>query len=293
MSSRISHNNPKSSEALGLPYHYEMVSDSKRVVPFRMAIKKVCKGKRVLESGAGSAILSILAAKAGATKVYAIEIDKEIARFARENIRKNCLQDKIVLIESDVLKIKLSDIDNEPVDVVIAENLSTWQVTEPQIVIMNHINESLIKKRGIRLPEVIYNYVELAYSPYNFENVIDLRTYFFLFTGIKKPVLFSERILFEELNLSKKNKINFDKKIRIHATKDGTINSLKLTSPLQIYHNINFDASDSLMPPVVVPLDDDLRVKKSDIVELEISYKMHTHWDLFKCKGRVVNSFTN
>ncbi|KKR63874.1 MAG: hypothetical protein UU04_C0010G0031 [Candidatus Uhrbacteria bacterium GW2011_GWC2_40_450] len=29
MTSRIQYNNPKSSEALGLPYHYEMVSDKK------------------------------------------------------------------------------------------------------------------------------------------------------------------------------------------------------------------------------------------------------------------------
>ena len=66
MTSRIEYNNPAGSNTLGLPYHYEMVSDAKRVVPFKQAIQKVSKGKRVLESGCGSAILSILAARAGA-----------------------------------------------------------------------------------------------------------------------------------------------------------------------------------------------------------------------------------
>jgi predicted RNA methylase len=38
-----------------------MVSDRSRVGPFRQAIERVCAGKVVLESGTGSAILSLLA----------------------------------------------------------------------------------------------------------------------------------------------------------------------------------------------------------------------------------------
>ena len=159
--SRIKYNNPESSEALGLPYHYEMVSDQKRVEPFKEAIFATCKGKRVLESGAGSAILSILAAKAGATKVYAVEIDSEIAKHAKKNIQISGYQEVITLIEGDVKSITLADIDNRKIDVVIAENLSTWQVTEPQIQLMNHINQVLVKEKFIPLPQRIFNNIEL------------------------------------------------------------------------------------------------------------------------------------
>lgn len=99
MTSRIDYNNPVSSGKLGLPYHYEMVSDSKRVNPFKFAIQATCKNKRVFESGIGSGIMSILAAKAGAKKVYATEIDSEIADFAQENINKNGFQNVVKIIK--------------------------------------------------------------------------------------------------------------------------------------------------------------------------------------------------
>lgn len=288
MTSRIQYNNPKSSEALGLPYHYEIVSDKKRVTPFRKSIFATCKGKKVLESGTGSAILSILAAKAGAKKIYAVEIDREVAKFARKNIKKAGYQNIITLIESDVKKVNLKDIDNEKVDVVIAENLSTWQVTEPQIQIMNHINNFLAKKNSVVLPAKIFNYIELAQSQYRFENVIDLRTHYFEFTGIRKSKILSTKKLFEEIDLTKQNSPIVNKKIRIKVNSDGVLNGVRLTSPLQVYGEINFDSSDSLMPPVVFPIQQDIQVSKNDIIQLSIKYKHNTNWEVFDCMAKKI-----
>ncbi len=265
-----------------------MVSDKERVTPFKKAIFATCKGKRVLESGTGSAILSILAAKAGAKKVYAVEIDREVARFARENIKKAGYQNVITLIESDVKKVNLKDIDNEKVDVVIAENLSTWQVTEPQIQIMNHVSKFLVKKNGIRLPAKIFNYAELTQSRYRFEDAIDLRTHYFEFTGIKKSKVLSDQELFEEIDLSQQNSPTVSKKIRVKVSVDGVVNSVRLTSPLQVHENITFNSSDSLMPPVVFPINQDIQVSKNDIVELSIRYKHNTRWELFDCRAEKI-----
>lgn len=286
MTSRTQYNNPKSSEALGLPYHYEMVSDKKRVTPFKKAIFATCKGKRVLESGTGSAILSILAAKAGAKKVYAVEIDTEVAKFAKENIKKAGYQRIITLIEGDVKNVQLKDIDNEKVDVVIAENLSTWEVTEPQIQIMNHINKNLLKKKGIALPTKIFNYLEIAQSQYRFEDVIDLRTHYFEFTGIRKSKLLSKKFLFEEIDLTHQNSPIVKKKIKIKVNLSGIVNSIRLTSPLRVHQNIAFDASDSLMPPVIFPLETDIPVVTNDVIELSIEYKHNTKWEAFRCNAK-------
>lgn len=286
MTSRIQYNNPKSSEALGLPYHYEMVSDKKRVIPFKKAIFATCKGKRVLESGTGSAILSILAAKAGAQKVYAVEIDREVAKFAKENIKKAGYQNIITLIEGDVKKVQLKDIDNEKVDVVIAENLSTWQVTEPQIQIMNHINKNLLKKKGIALPTTILNNLEIAQSQYRFEDVIDLRTHYFEFAGIRESKLLSKKFLFLKIDLTRQNSPIVKKKTKIKVNSSGIVNSIRLTSPLQVYKDITFDASDSLMPPVIFPLEKDIPVVKNDVIQLTIEYRHNSKWELFVCKAK-------
>ena len=289
MTSRIQYNNPQGAESLGLPYHYEMVSDKKRVGAFKKAIMKSCKGKIVLESGAGSGILSILAAKAGAKKVYAIEIDTIVADFAKENIKKCGYENIITILNKDVRKVSLKDIGGEKIDVVIAENLTTWEVTEPQIPVMNHINKFLIKKEGIRIPTIIFNTLELCESQYRFENLVDVKTYYFEFSGIRKNKVLSEKTLFQKVDLREINSMSIAKKIEIKVSKNGTLNSIRLTSPIEIYGTIMFDSSDSLMPPVIVPLKNEINVKRGDIIELLIKYNYNTSWKLFECIAKLNN----
>ena len=50
-----------------------MIADTVRVEAYRRAITTVAENKIVIDVGAGTGILSIMAVKAGATKVYAIE----------------------------------------------------------------------------------------------------------------------------------------------------------------------------------------------------------------------------
>lgn len=76
MTSRIAYNNPDCNGSFGLPYHYELLFDRHRLGPLRRAIALAAIGRRVLESGAGSGVLSILAARAGARMVYTTEPDQ-------------------------------------------------------------------------------------------------------------------------------------------------------------------------------------------------------------------------
>lgn len=286
--SRIDYNDPHGAGALGLSYHYEMVSDNKRVIPFRNALQRVCAGKRVFESGVGSGIMTILAAKAGARKVYAVDIDPKIIEIARRNVEKSGYENVIQLMHKNTLTVTPADLDGEKVDVVIAENLSTWQVTEPQIILMNHINENVAKTNAVRLPTTIFNYFELAQTKYHFQGAVNIRTHFFQFSGIRKPKVLSDRVLFTQIDMRKINSPQIEKKVRVTVGQNGTLNSLRLTSPLQVYEDITFDASDSLMPPIVIPLKEDLPVKKGDTVELEIKYKHNTSWEEISVTARVL-----
>src|SRR5215813_10802640 len=101
MTSRIAYNNPQPDGALGLPYHYELLADRRRVAPLRRAVERVAAGRRVLESGAGSGILSILAARAGARRVYAFERDPAVARFLRQNVERAGCSGVVKIVEKD------------------------------------------------------------------------------------------------------------------------------------------------------------------------------------------------
>jgi ribosomal protein L11 methyltransferase len=58
-------------------------------------------GDRVADLGAGSAVLSIAAAKLGAAHVAAIETDSDAIGNAEENVRRNDVSDRVVVIEGD------------------------------------------------------------------------------------------------------------------------------------------------------------------------------------------------
>jgi ribosomal protein L11 methyltransferase len=57
--------------------------------------ERIKPGMRVLDVGSGSALLSILAAKFGATEVLGVDIDAEAVRVSAENVSKNGVQDAV------------------------------------------------------------------------------------------------------------------------------------------------------------------------------------------------------
>ena len=143
MTSRISYNDPKNVGGFSLAYHREMLSDMKRLTPLLRAIEENCKDKVVFESGTGTGVLSIMAARAGARAVFCSEIDPAIAAFAKENIANSGCADRITLIEGSTLDVTLADLGGRRPEVLVAENLSTWQVTEPQNQVMNYLRTNL------------------------------------------------------------------------------------------------------------------------------------------------------
>lgn len=282
MVSRIAYNNPRPDGSFGLPYHYEMLSDARRVQPFAAAIQATCAGKVVLDGGAGAGIMSLLAARAGASKVYAIEKDATIARIAAANIERSGYGN-VKLIVNDILELTADDIDGYLPDVVISENLSTWQITEPQIAILNHINARLSHAETIRIPAVVENFVQLCEAQYVFESLVELTTHYFEFSGVREAVSLSAPELFTEIDFSRSNSAYFRRALLIEATGAGMVNSLRLTSFLRVYRDITLSGLDSLLPPVVVPLPRALAVRAGDVLQVIIRYQVPQRWDQFEC----------
>src|SRR5262249_26309944 len=157
-------------------------------------------------------------------------------------------------------------------DILIAENLSTWQVTEPQNQVMNHLRRTLAHAGTTSIPALATNYCELCESQYTFYDLIDLRTHYFEFSGTVPPEMRSAPVVFSTFDYSAETPTSSDASVRIQATTAGVVNSLRLTSPLVVSPAHHFNASDSLMPPVVVPLESDIHVDAGDWVTVTIRY---------------------
>ncbi len=67
----------------------------------RLLPSRLRGGDVVADLGAGSAILSIAAAKLGAARVYAIELDADAIPDAEENVRRNGVADRVHVFEAD------------------------------------------------------------------------------------------------------------------------------------------------------------------------------------------------
>jgi ribosomal protein L11 methyltransferase len=67
----------------------------------RIGAPMIRSGDKVADLGAGSAVLSIAAAKLGAARVTAIEIDHDAIGNAEENVAANGVSDRVEVIEGD------------------------------------------------------------------------------------------------------------------------------------------------------------------------------------------------
>lgn len=107
------------------------------------------KDKIVMDIGAGTGILSIFAAKAGAKHVYAIEF-AEIAIFAKEIIKQNGLEDKITVIKGKMEEVELPV---EKVDIIISEWMGYFLLYESMLDSVLFARDKYLRKGGKMLPD--------------------------------------------------------------------------------------------------------------------------------------------
>lgn len=92
--------------------------------------KYVAEGDDVIDVGTGSGVLAIAAAKLGARQVLAVDLDPVAVSSATENTRLNGLEDRIQVMQSDLLGVmKASESGdginvNVPVKIVVANILA-------------------------------------------------------------------------------------------------------------------------------------------------------------------------
>lgn len=155
-------------------FPYMCLRDRRRTEAFRDAIQYAVRpGHVVVEVGAGSGILSLFAAAAGATHVVAVEIDPDLAATMRRTVDANGFSDVIEVVEGNALEVSLPIAAN----VVIAEMIDTALIDEMQVPVLNHLHSvGVIAPTTAVVPAGYTTRVELVEATFDYYGMTVLAT---------------------------------------------------------------------------------------------------------------------
>jgi predicted RNA methylase/predicted transcriptional regulator len=261
-------------------YQYNLLCDASRVEKLKNAITKTVKeGDIVADLGTGTGILAMFAAEK-AKKVYAVEIDPFLIEAAKNIANYYPEADKIEFIEADAETVEL----DEKVDVVICEMLDTALIREPQIPVMNHAIQNLLKPGGKVVPVKAITKIELVNSDYDFYGYNFSMPYYEKCGARHVKDILSNQELLHTIRFDEINPTVVDREITIKIVKNGFVNSFRLTTYVYADEGTFMDPTIWLNPPLVLPLThkgntQDIYVKKSDDMSMYLFYEMGSSLD--------------
>lgn len=254
---------------------FNCLIDEKRTLAYGKAISATVRpGDVVVDMGTGSGVLAMLAARAGAKTVYAVEIDQSNIATLGAVFRANGLEDRIVLIHGDVCKIDLP----EKVDVIIGEMIATALIEELQVPAMN--NMLRFAKRGKKATRVLLSgyrtYLDLVNNPETYYgHRFNILRYEYSDTQIARQLKskpYSEKQLISDVDFTR---INTDLKVKrslsITVTKRGEINGLRLSGESLFFDGSTLGATYAYSYPLILPIDT-REVRKGEILNVKIGY---------------------
>jgi type II protein arginine methyltransferase len=138
----------------GVPgYHRSMLADSARNEAYAGAIREIVSpGDLVLDIGAGSGLLSMMAAQAGARKVVACEANPALASTAAEIAKRNGFGDRIEILAAKSTELERSGPLEGGADVIVSEIFSHTLIDEGAIESLNHAVKALARPGARIIP---------------------------------------------------------------------------------------------------------------------------------------------
>ena len=250
-----------------------LLGQRSRLNKFRQAIQEVVKvGDYVVDIGTGSGILAILAAKAGAGRVTAIEVNPESLQYAKTAAQMNGVEQVIEFVEGS-----FSDFfPDRKADVVICEMLSSMMLVEQQIPACFHATDKIMKNDGVILPQEIIVYIvpvecmniweRFQYEDLQFPRVVQTTT-----QDATRDL--ADMGILETFNLKNlKPEVTIDKTLHFTAVDKGTVHGLVGVFESTLFEDIQLKMDDG-WKQLFIPLTHPIKVAAGDVFSIRISYQ--------------------
>lgn len=126
-----------------------MVADRYRTEAFARAIASVVRdGDMVIDVGTGTGVLAMLAAKAGARRVLAID-QSEIALVAADLVKRNGLRERVTILKGPAAELRT---DEGPADVIVSEWLGNMALVEGMLEDVIAVRDRYLAPGGRMIP---------------------------------------------------------------------------------------------------------------------------------------------
>jgi protein arginine N-methyltransferase 1 len=127
----------------------EMISDAGRFDAYAKAIARAVRpGQVVLEIGCGPGVFALLASRAGAARVYAIETE-DVVHLAEQLATANGLAERIKFLQSDSRRTELP----ERVNVIVSDIRGTLPLFDHAIPSLEDARRRFLAPGGILIPQ--------------------------------------------------------------------------------------------------------------------------------------------
>ena len=132
-----------------------MINYAPRNIFYKKCLKDV-KGKKVLDVGSGTGILSVMAVDSGADQVYAFEIDKKNYELSKHLVETAGLSDKIKIFHNDFLECDNNLLDIGPIDVFMSETFANDIFIQNFSYIADHVYKKFnLSEEFVSIPQSI------------------------------------------------------------------------------------------------------------------------------------------
>jgi predicted RNA methylase len=272
-------------------FPYQCLLDVKRTTAFRSAIQAVVgPGDVVVDAGAGSGILSLFAARAGAGRVCAVEVDPFLASCLERTVHANRLERVVEVVEGDVHTAPLP----RNVDVFICEMMETGLMDELQVTAIAALRErGVITDRTRLIPFGYETFVELGFTGFDYYGCKVLaprHDWPHLRDGRKGWLAapFDVRSATQRvraLDLREPIDSAVDARLAIPISSDGLVNAVRISARAYLAEGLALGATNALNGDKVLPIDEVL-VAEGDVAEARVRYRMGGGLSSFRAEIR-------